>query len=294
MKWNRGVRPAFCGLIPAFCGLLLSGAARAEIPFDRIAGGSSLGEKQRVLAAAIFDTTQCYYGCQGSVTQCLEQKPPAPAALRIAGFILRRVAAGTAPDQIGLEVRKRAISAVPPQLVKISTQGLEPLGDPKAPIQVVIYADYECPYCAAASAGLNEIVRRMPGKVVVYFKNFPVKTHPLAVAEATAAIAAGRQGRFWPMHDLLFANRKGITEENVDQLAAGLKLDMSRFQKDRADSTTINQIRAEKMEGFALGVKSTPGIFINGKPYEGAKTFEELKDRLEEELEMLAATASRF
>jgi protein-disulfide isomerase len=118
-----------------------------------------------------------------------------------------------------------------------------------------------------------------------------VKSHPFGVAAATAAMAAERQGKFWPMHDLLFANRASLSEEKIEKLAAGLGLDMARFARDRADPSVLDRIRAEKMEGLSLGVTATPGIFINGKPYLSAKTYEGLKDRIEEELEILAESA---
>jgi protein-disulfide isomerase len=265
-----------------------------DVPWGgHVPGSEKLSEKQKALAAAIFDSTQCYYACEGTVSQNLALNPPCPAAVRIARFIVRQVVAGVPPLALRKQLQNRVVSAHPPRVYDIGIAGLEPRGDPGSPLKVVMYADYECPYCAAAAAALKRIVEEMPHTVVVYFKNFPIKSHPLAVTEAAAAIAADRQGKFWPMHDLLFENREGISEEKIVKLAAHVGLDMPAFEHVRSDSTTLNRIRDEKSEGIALGIKSTPGIFVNGKLYNGAKTHEDLTDRLEEELEMLQLPPER-
>jgi protein-disulfide isomerase len=95
------------------------------------------------------------------------------------------------------------------------------------------------------------------------------------------------------MHDQLYANIDDLSEESIVKRAADLGLDLQRFAADRADSTTANRIRAEKRQGVSFGVKSTPGIFVNGKLYRGPKTYQDLEDRLEEELEILATPEGR-
>ncbi len=268
---------------------LASAPARAGgIPWRQIPMGGSLSDSQKKIATAFFDTTQCYYGCEGTITDCLKKAPTNDGPLRLAAFIVRRLLSGDSTEKISEGLHERKISAFPPEVKTIDTSGLDPLGDPAAPVRVVVFADFQCPYCRVADKALERLVAEMPGKVVVYFENFPIKTHAQAITAATAALAAARQGKFWEMHDLLFANQNRLFKKEITKLAKTIPLDARRFTADLADKTLLDRIRAEKMRGIDLGVTATPGIFFNGKLYHGAKSYGELSDRLEEELAVLA------
>lgn len=146
------------------------------------------------------------------------------------------------------------------------------VGDPKAPVVIVEFADFECPYCRLARDVLKQVVKQNEGDVVFYFKQFPLSMHKNAMPAAMAALAAHKQGRFWPMYDLLFDNQQNLSEAKILELAQVLGLNMERFKKDWKSPDIANQIASERKEGDTANVTSTPSIFINGRKYLGDKT----------------------
>ena len=151
---------------------------------------------------------------------------------------------------------------------------------------MVVYADFECPYCNVAAPALRRISQEKTGLIVYYYKNFPLKQHKSALESAQALLAAEKQGKFWPMYDLLYES-DDLSQDVLNQCASKLALDLERFKKDMQSKDVLERIRKEKMEGLALGVIGTPGIFINGKFYQGIKTEAELRDRIEEEKDIV-------
>jgi protein-disulfide isomerase len=136
-------------------------------------------------------------------------------------------------------------------------------GPEGAPV-VVEYADFECPYCAVTwerLAGLE--IRHV-------FRHFPVKSsHPRAWACATAAEAAGLQGRFWEMHDALYADQGRLEDPHLWRRARDLGLDVERFESDRRAPETAERVRADFRSGVRAGVVTTPTLFVNGAPHAG-------------------------
>jgi len=201
--------------------------------------------------------------------------------------VVRRALMGLPAGEIREDVRRRAVSAFPPVEHKSKLDGLTPYGDPNAPVRAVIYADFECPYCGIASPALKALVDKLPGKLVMYFKNFPIISHEYGVECARALLAAGRQGKFWQMHDVLYANAPKFKPEQLDSYMKQVGLDMEKAHADMKSAELTDEIRAQKEEGMAFGMTGTPGIFINNKLYRGDKGGVELLDRIEEELEII-------
>ena len=126
----------------------------------------------------------------------------------------------------------------------------------------IVYADYECPYCAAADARLRE----RPVRVV--FRHFPVSAgHPRALPAAHAAEAAALQGAFWPMHDLLFADQGRLEDPHLWDRAERLGLDVARFDADRRSAAVAERVRADFRSGVRAGVAQTPTVFSGGVAY---------------------------
>ena len=146
-------------------------------------------------------------------------------------------------------------------------------------VEVVLFSDFQCPFCAL----LAQPVRQLETKgvegvdVTVRFKNFPLPIHPRAALAHQAALAAMRQGKFWEMHDLLFANQRKAERDDVLGYARTLGLDLVRFQKDIDSDEIKASIAADKAEGDRRRVTGTPTYYINGKPYVGARSYEQLK-----------------
>jgi protein-disulfide isomerase len=111
---------------------------------------------------------------------------------------------------------------------------------------------------------LEQVLEKYPEDVKLVFKNFPLRNHRFAQQAAAAALAADKQGKFWEFHDLLFKNYNRLNQQEIQEIAKKLALDMERFQKDRQDSKTLAKIQGDISEGNKAGVRGTPTIFING------------------------------
>jgi protein-disulfide isomerase len=150
---------------------------------------------------------------------------------------------------------------------------------PDPPVEVVVYSDFQCPFCRQFSDPIEQLRDKgIPGvQTKLVFKNFPLSFHPDAQLAAQAAQAAKEQGKFWEMHDLLFSNQSAIKRDDLLRYAESLKLDMKRFRKDLDSDATKTIIKADQAEGEKLGVQGTPTFFVDGKLYSGTKPWDQLK-----------------
>jgi protein-disulfide isomerase len=144
-------------------------------------------------------------------------------------------------------------------------------GDPRAPIQLVEYGDYECPFCARADGVVKALQQALGDNLLYVFRNFPVtQVHPHAMRAAQAAEAAGLQDRFWEMHDVLFANQDALEDDDLFAYAQELGLDMERFAADIESDDVVQKVRADFLSGARSGVNGTPTFFVNGERYDGS------------------------
>ncbi|HEY6909467.1 MAG TPA: thioredoxin domain-containing protein [Myxococcales bacterium] len=155
-------------------------------------------------------------------------------------------------------------------------------GDPEAKVTIVEWSDFQCPYCGRVMPTLREIEKAYGADVRFVFKNNPLPMHPDAPYAARAAIAAHRQGKFWPMHDKLFeANNSqrpdALKQDKVDQMARDIGLDMERFQRDVSSPETAQAIKDDQAQAAKLGANGTPHFFINGARVSGAMPYETFK-----------------
>ena len=143
-------------------------------------------------------------------------------------------------------------------------------GKHSAPVTLVEYGDYECPYCLKAYPIVKSIQKRMGDKLRFVFRNFPLTTlHPHAQYAAEAAEIAGAQGRFWEMHDYLFEHQQELEISSLKQHAAALGLDTERFNYDMDNHTQAPRVREDFLSGVRSGVNATPTFFINGTRHNG-------------------------
>ena len=144
-------------------------------------------------------------------------------------------------------------------------------GPEDAPVTLVEYGDYECPYCGAAHPIVQEIQRSLGPNLRFVFRNFPLaQIHPRAERAAEAAEAAGAQGEFWGMHDLLFENQDALADFDLVRYAAQLHLDGERFEKELFDGVYTPRMRGDFRSGVRSGVNGTPTFFINGARHEAS------------------------
>jgi protein-disulfide isomerase len=157
-------------------------------------------------------------------------------------------------------------------------------GPKNAPLQVVIFSDFQCPFCSRVEPTLTQMEKEYGGKVHMVWKNYPLPFHNNAEPAAEAAMAAGAQGKFWEMHDKLFANQQSLDRPSLDKYAQELGLDMGKFKADLDGSKYKSVIEAESKEGSAVGVNGTPAVFINGRKISGAYPFDTFKKIADQEL----------
>ena len=146
-----------------------------------------------------------------------------------------------------------------------------------APIRLLEYGDYECPFCGQAYPVVKEIQKRLGNRLCFAFRNFPLSnSHPHAQHAAEAAEAAGDQGRFWQMHDLLYENQNALEDEDLARYAAALHLNETRLLSEVLSSAHVARIREDFRSGARDGVNGTPSFFINGVLYDGRVGVNEL------------------
>jgi len=165
-------------------------------------------------------------------------------------------------------------------------------GPAQAPVTLVEYGDYECPYSGAAYPIIEEVRRRLGDDLRFVFRHFPLsRIHPHAAKAAEAAEAAAAQGTFWPMHDLLFTHQDALEEDELVSYAAMLGLDLVRFSDELTSGVHAARVRDDFMNGVRSGVAGTARFFINGRGYAGVAETGMLLAALRAEREALYQTS---
>lgn len=162
-------------------------------------------------------------------------------------------------------------------------------GNPKGKVTVTEFGDFQCPACGAFEPIFQQVIKDYGKKAKIVFKQFPLKSvHPNAMAAAIASEAAGKQGKFWQYHDILYAHQDewaplADPTQKFLSYAKSLKLDTEQFSKDVTDNKISAKIDADENEGIQIGVNSTPTIYINGVLQEN-RSYSALKSTLDKEL----------
>jgi len=139
-------------------------------------------------------------------------------------------------------------------------------GPHDAPVRIIEYGDFECPNCKQAAPTVALLLKRFAGRICVAYRHFPLEeVHPHALIAAEAAEAASEQGRFWEMHDRIFASQPHLQLPHLREMATELSLDMRRFSSALADHAHVAHIREDREGGQRSGVRATPTFFVNGK-----------------------------
>jgi protein-disulfide isomerase len=147
------------------------------------------------------------------------------------------------------------------------------IGSPDAPLQLLEYGDYECPYCGAAYPEVVKVLRIVGDDLLFAFRHFPLtQIHPHAGPAAEAAEAAGAQGNFWGMHEVLFEHQRRLALDDLMSYAQALDLDLTRFALELETHVHQPKVREDFMSGVRSGVNGTPTFFVNGVRHNGGYT----------------------
>jgi protein-disulfide isomerase len=203
------------------------------------------------------------------------------------------LASGVKPENLYAKIMENAANAPAPTEAPAPAEppvqqialGKAPVKGPaNAPVTIVAWSDFECPFCGRVIPTLKQLEEEYKGKIKLAFKHQPLPFHPNAKPAAMAAMAAQEQGKFWEMHDKLFANQRALDRASLEKYAQEIGLDMGKF-KAALDSGKFNEaIEADSAEGSRLGANGTPTFFINGRTLVGAQPIEAFKRVIDEEL----------
>jgi protein-disulfide isomerase len=173
--------------------------------------------------------------------------------------------------------RWEAVLTTPVTMDRDHVQGLA-----DAPVTLLLYGDYECPYSGKAYPIVHEVQARMADRLRFVFRNFPITTlHPHAERAAEAAEAAAAQGKFWEMHDVLYENQKRLRDRDLHTYAEQVGLDVERFEKELAEQVHVPRVHEDLMSGVRSGVSGTPTFFMNDVRHDDSYEAETLLEALQ-------------
>lgn len=162
-----------------------------------------------------------------------------------------------------------------PPVLSVDTDDDPSVGPADAPVTIVEFSDFQCPYCQRSTDTMKELRRLYGDKIRVVYRDYPGPNHPHAAPAAEAAQCAGDQGKFWEFHDLLFARQTRETGWNFEALARELGIHANEFSSCLSTGRYREEVRKDLQDGLALGITSTPTFFINGRPLVGAQPLAE-------------------
>jgi protein-disulfide isomerase len=248
--------------------------------------------KTRALHA--LRTLGCSCGCDMKVAECRVKDPNCSFSRGLASVTVAAIKAGKTESAAIAESKASKFGSRPaPKLledpVPIPTLGSPVMGPASAPITLVEFSDFQCPYCSKAVAQINATLQAYPKDVRLIFKQFPLDSHPEAAISAAASLAAHQQGKFWPMHDVMFANRSKLSRQSILAWAKEIGLDMKRFTADLDSDAIRKAVLRDQADGDKAGVEATPTVFLNGRKYNGNLAPDAIKTVIDGELKRLAA-----
>jgi protein-disulfide isomerase len=221
-----------------------------------------------------------------SLSSCLQQlEDRCRLAENVASLMIRQIKEDASPEDIA-DAIVRFVTEAQTQ-VSFDLDQAPRLGSATAPVRLVVFSDFMCPACRRFSGLVEGLTEEFGDDLAIYFKHFPLPQHRHAARAAQAAIAAGRQGHFWEMHDVLFARQDDLRRaDDPDEILLGmaedLGLDLERFARDLDDPSGVELTRMDRDEGRAAGVNSTPTVFINGVRFGDSETRENLRATIDE------------
>ena len=206
------------------------------------------------------------------------------AELASLGSAVAKLEGAGAAQPAAARPEQRRRGPEPSKVYEVATAGSPKKGPDSARVKVVEFSDFQCPFCGRVTPTLEQVQKTYGDDVQIVFKHLPLRIHPKAPAAHAAAEAAKAQGKFWEMHDLIFANQRELSETKYIEYAGQIGLDVDQFKKDMTSPETKKRVDADVAEAARLGVTGTPGFFINGKFVSGAKPFSEFKRMIDAEL----------
>jgi protein-disulfide isomerase len=178
----------------------------------------------------------------------------------------------------------KSLGSLPPAL-KIRADDPS-LGKSGAPVTLVLFSDFQCPFCSRVEPTLKQVKQAYGDKVRVVWKHQPLGFHPNAMPAALAAEAAREQGKFWEFHDKLFENQQTLSDQTYEKIASDLRLDVAKWKAARTAPRLQARISEDQAIAAQVGAQGTPTMFVNGQKIPGAASFDVLKAAIDQQLAM--------
>lgn len=257
-----------------------------------------LTSTQKTAALKLLREHACSCGCGRTVAQCRVEDPSCSFSVGMAHEIVAALAQGKTEQQAldaadtsryGANHQQELLDPA----VSIPTTGSPVEGPANAPITLVEFSDFQCPYCTAAVPQLKALLAAYPTKVKLVFKEFPLETHPQADLAAAAALAAQKQGKFWQLHDAMYSSRD-LSRPTIRAMAEKIGLDMKQFDQDWDSSAVREAVVRDVQDGDKAGVEGTPTLFINGQKLNAAIHIAVLKPVVEAALKGQPVTTANL
>ena len=195
------------------------------------------------------------------------------------------LASGARPAAANPAAAPAAAAEATPLFAKVDVDGAPTRGPANAIVTLVEFSDFQCPFCANVTPLLVRLQREYPKNLRIVWKHFPLPMHAQARGAHRAAVAAGEQGKFWEMHDRIFARPGDLDRKTLENHARALGLDFAKFEKALDSPGVDAQIEDDISEGQSIGVRGTPTFVINGRVFSGALPYEAFKAQVEQSIQ---------
>lgn len=260
---------------------------------------SGLSAAQKTTALKILRDYDCSCQCGMKVAECRMKDPKCYYSRGLSKVIIDTLKAGKSESDARSAAQESEYAHSQQQelplletAIPLTVAGAPSIGPENAPITLVEFSDFQCPYCAVAAPELHRVMRAFPQQIRLVFKEYPLDIHPQAPLAAAAAVAADRQGKFWDMHDAMFARHHSLSREGLIATAQDIGLDIDKFSADLDSEKVKASVAQDLSEGDKIGIQGTPTLFINGQKYNGPLNLLALRTVLEQKFKATPAPES--
>ena len=261
---------------------------------------SGLNDEQKKLTLKILNNHNCNCGCaKDTWAECIKTDKNCPYSRPMGDRVAEMVKVGESEEFIrgffdgwkeGTQKKGRK-DEDPNKVYPVIPMNAPSKGPTDAPVTMIMYLDYQCPFCKQVNATLKALLNEYPDKIRLFVMNNPLSFHKNAMPAALAARAAERQGKFWEMHDSIFESSAPLDDSNLLKIAEKAGLNIEKFNADRNDEQLKAEILKEQEQAVKNGATGTPATFVNGKKYGGAKPLPEFKNAVDAALKEANVTA---
>jgi protein-disulfide isomerase len=242
---------------------------------------SPLDEFERKVFFRVLNKEPSACGKAHSLMYSLKNDQSCRKSFYAARYVVKLVDSGYTDSEVSERLQKRFRNGA---RKSIDVADAPMKGNNAARVTLIEFADYECPHCKRAQPVLRQALDEFKNDLRVYFKHYPLPAHPNARLAAEAAVAAQKQGKFWPYNDGVWEHSESLTPAVLEQIAKDSGLDVEKWRKDLDSDDVRFRVQKDRSDGEALRIQATPTIYLNGREFTDPKDIDSLKDWINEEL----------